>query len=140
MRFSITAAVALLGTAQAHINGISVPSTIKPGDTFDVIILSSNWIQSSYDAAIVFGYASGNGFPGSLGTVVETFRLGPERSNQLHNFNETITIPASVAKGKGVVSASLLTLVGAARSPVLNDYNVTVTFGAKTSKKYKSSL
>ncbi|KAK7408104.1 hypothetical protein QQX98_009759 [Neonectria punicea] len=141
MRFSIAAAAAvLLGTAQAHINGISVPSTIKPGDTFNVIILSSNWIQSSYDAAIVFGYASGNGYPGSLGTVVETFRLGPELSNQLHNFNETITIPASVPKGKGVVSASLLTLVGAVRSPVLNDYNVTVTFGDKTSKKYKSSL
>lgn len=38
------------------------------------------------------------------------------------------------------MSASLFTLIGAAESGVLNDYNVTVTFGDKTSKKYKSSL
>ncbi|KAH7000232.1 hypothetical protein EDB80DRAFT_106593 [Ilyonectria destructans] len=139
MRFSFAIA-ALLSTAQAHINGISVPSTIKPGDTFNVIILSSNWIQSSYDVAIAFGYATGKGFPGSLGTVADSFYLGPDESNQLRNFNKTITIPKSTPKGKGVVSASLFTVIGAAESGVLNDYNVTVTFGDKTSKKYKSSL
>ncbi|KAL6399078.1 secreted protein NIS1 [Ilyonectria robusta] len=64
---------------------------------------------------------------------------GVDESNQLRNFNKTITIPKSTPKGKGVVSASLFTLIGAAESGVLNDYNVTVTFGDKTSKKYKSS-
>jgi hypothetical protein len=84
MRFSLAAAAAaLVGTAQAHINGISVPSTIKPGDTFEAIVLSSNWIQSSYDVAIVFGYATGSGFEGALGTVANSFYLGPSKQRTM---------------------------------------------------------
>lgn len=41
---------------------------------------------------------------------------------------------------QGVVSASLLSLYGASSSPVLINYNVTVTFGDETSKDYKSSI
>ncbi|KAH6885939.1 hypothetical protein B0T10DRAFT_563920 [Thelonectria olida] len=141
MRFSLaTAAAAIFGTAQAHINGISVPATIRPGDTFNVVVLSSNWIQSSYDVAIAFGYATGAGFPSSIGTVANSFYLGPTKSNQIRNFNETITIPSTVPKGKGVISASLFTLIGAVESPTLANWNVSVTFGDKTSKTYKSSL
>lgn len=91
MRFSFAIA-ALLSTAQAHINGISVPSTIKPGDTFNVIILSSNWIQSSYDVAIAFGYATGKGFPGSLGTVADSFYLGPGMLNPAPPLSNMLTV------------------------------------------------
>ncbi|KAI5457932.1 hypothetical protein BGZ63DRAFT_325227, partial [Mariannaea sp. PMI_226] len=140
MRLSLTAAAAVLISAtQAHINGISVPATIKPGDSFNVIIESSNWIQSSYDVAIAFGYATGTGWPGSIGTVVKSFYLGPEQSNQLHNFNKTINVPKTVPKGKGLITASLFTLEGSLLAPQLENWNVTVTFGSKTSKKYKSS-
>ncbi|CAM1510380.1 Fc.00g007150.m01.CDS01 [Cosmosporella sp. VM-42] len=141
MRFTLAAIPALLAVAQARINGIAVPETIKPGDKFEAIILSSNYIQSVYDVAIAFGYARGEGFPGSLGSVVDSFYLGPDESNQLHNFTKEITIPKSTAnKGPGIVSASLMSLYGAAESPTLTNYNVSVTFGDKTSTKYKSSL
>ncbi|KAH7000176.1 hypothetical protein EDB80DRAFT_104808 [Ilyonectria destructans] len=141
MRLSLAATAAtLLAVAQARINGISVPATIKPGDTFDVIIESSNYIQTVYDVAIAVGYAPGTGYPDSLGSVADSFYLGPDESNQLHSFNKTITIPSSVSKGKGIVTASLMSLYGAAYSPTLSDYNVSVTFGDKTSKKYKSSF
>lgn len=79
MQISLAALAAVLGTASAHINGISVPATIKPGQPFDAIILSSNWIQSSYDVAIAFGYAPGAGWEGALGTVVDSFYLGPSK-------------------------------------------------------------
>ncbi|KAH7144543.1 hypothetical protein B0J13DRAFT_623079 [Dactylonectria estremocensis] len=140
MRLSLAAVASLLAVAQARINGISVPATIKPGDTFDVIIESSNYIQSVYDVAIAIGYAPGKGYPDSLYNVADSFYLGPDESNQLHSFNKTITIPKSVGKGKGLVTASLMSLYGAAYSPTLSNYNVSVTFGDKTSKKYKSSF
>ncbi|KAK7419431.1 hypothetical protein QQX98_003383 [Neonectria punicea] len=141
MRLSLTAVTAsLLAVAQARITGISVPSTIKPGDTFNVIIESSNYIQTVYDVAIAVGYAAGEGYPGSLINVADSFYLGPEESNQIENFNKTITIPDSVAKGKGVVSASLFSLYGASKGATLSDYNVTVTFGDETSEKYSTSL
>ncbi|KAF7545723.1 hypothetical protein G7Z17_g8950 [Cylindrodendrum hubeiense] len=140
MRLSLAAtAAALLAVTEARINGISVPSTIKPGDTFDVIIESSNYIQSVYDVAIAVGYAPGNGYPESLGSIANSFYLGPAKSNQLHSFNETITIPSTIPKGKGIVTASLMSLYGAAYSPTLTNYNVSITFGDKTSKTYKSS-
>ncbi|KPM34852.1 hypothetical protein AK830_g11716 [Neonectria ditissima] len=142
MRLSLTAAAAaaLLAVAEARITGISVPSTIKPGDTFDVIIESSNYIQTVYDVAIAVGYTAGEGYPGTLTNVADSFYLGPDESNQLEPFNKTITIPASVAKGKGLVSASLFSLYGASKGATLSNYNVTVTFGDETSKKYSTSL
>lgn len=78
MHFPLTTAFALLlTTAHARINGIAVPATIKPGEEFDAIILSSNYIQSVYDVAIAFGYTPGDGYPGSLGQVIDSFYLGP---------------------------------------------------------------
>ncbi|KAI5457808.1 hypothetical protein BGZ63DRAFT_457174 [Mariannaea sp. PMI_226] len=142
MRLSVTAAITtLLATAaQARINGIAVPETIKPGDTFDVIIESSNYIQSVYDVAIAFGYMPGKGFQGTLGSVINSFYLGPKESNQLHNFNKTITFPSSAPKGDAVFSAGLYSLYGVSSTTTLTDYNVTVKIGDKTSKKYKSSI
>ena len=79
MRFSTTAAIlaSLIPVSLAKINGISVPSTIKPGDGFNLIIESSNFIESVYDVAIVIGYAPGSGYPGDLGTVMGSYYLGP---------------------------------------------------------------
>ncbi|KAI8668276.1 hypothetical protein NCS55_00852800 [Fusarium keratoplasticum] len=140
MRFSIAlAATSLLALTEARIVGISVPKTIKPGEDFEAIIISENYIQSVYDVAIAFGYSPGKGFPGSLGQVADSFYLGPDESNQLHNFNKTIKIPTDAVKGEGLVTASLFSLYGAASAPTLSNYNVSVTFGDKTSKEYKAS-
>ncbi|KAM5353842.1 hypothetical protein ACJ41O_000492 [Fusarium nematophilum] len=140
MRFSLAAATTLLALTEARITGIAVPKTIKPGEEFDAIILSSNYIQSVYDVAIAFGYVPGKGYPGTIGQVADSFYLGPDESNQLHNFNKTVKIPKDAPKGKGLVTASLFSLYGASGSPTLSNYNVTVTFGDKTSKEYQSSL
>jgi hypothetical protein len=79
MRASVIAATAasVFSVAQAKIYGIAVPSTIKPGDGFNAIIESSNYIQSVYDVAIAFGYAPGSGFPDSLDNVIGSYYLGP---------------------------------------------------------------
>ena len=61
------------------------------------------------------------------------------QSNQGHNFNQTITIPKSAPKGSNIMSASLMSLLGAESEPVLANFNVTVTFGDHFSQKYVSS-
>ena len=63
-----------------RIIGIQVPKTIKPGEDFEAIIISENYIQSVYDVAIAFGYSPGKGFPGSLGQVADSFYLGPGKT------------------------------------------------------------
>lgn len=72
--------------------------------------------------------------------MTDLFFFSPaDESNILEDINKTLTIPADAPKGKGLVTASLFSLYGASSSPLLSNYNVTVTFGDKTSKKYKTS-
>jgi hypothetical protein len=79
----LAAAAPLLSLASGRIVGISVPETIKPGDGFNAIIQVENYIQSVYDVAIAFGVAPGTGYPDSLGTILDSFYLGPGKSNSL---------------------------------------------------------
>ncbi|EFY89892.1 hypothetical protein MAC_04101 [Metarhizium acridum CQMa 102] len=159
MRASIAVAASLLALAHARITGISVPETIKPGDTINATIISENYIQAVYDVAIAFGYAPGHGTPESLGLVAGSMYLGPgtvyepsslladERlqkkrageSNQLHSFTKQFAIPQNAPRGKGLITASLMSLYGALHMPTLSNYNVSVTFGDETSTKYVSS-
>ena len=78
MHLSPVAAVAtgFLAVAQARIYGIAVPATIRPGEGFNAVIHSSNYIQSVFDVAITFGFAAGEGYPDSLGVVTDSFCLG----------------------------------------------------------------
>ncbi|GJN68207.1 hypothetical protein PLIIFM63780_001613 [Purpureocillium lilacinum] len=135
----VVAAATLLSLAHARITGIAVPDTIKPGDTFDAIIHSENYIQSVFDVAIVFGYAPGDGYPESLGVVANSICLGKGDSNQLHDFKKKVTIPADAPLGHAIVKASLTSLYGAVAWPQLSLYNVSVTLGDHTSDKYVSS-
>ena len=64
---------------------------------------------------------------------------GVDKSNQMNNFTEKLTVPVDAPKGEGIVSASLLSLYGAASSPTLINYNISVTFGDETSTDYKSA-
>lgn len=82
---ALLATASLLAGASARITGIAVPEVIRPGDTIDVVIHSSNYIQSVYDVAIAFGHDIGLGTPESLGAIDQTFYLGPRTF--LHHSN-----------------------------------------------------
>ncbi|KAF5237453.1 hypothetical protein FAUST_6013 [Fusarium austroamericanum] len=139
MRFSVAAAsAALLALAEARITGIQVPKEIKAGEAFEAIVVRENYIQSVFDSSIVFGY-SANPYPGTIGQVLDSTPLGKAESNKIDNLKVKLTVPESAQKGKGVVSAALLSVYGASGSPTLSEYNVTVTIGDKTSTEYGSS-
>ncbi|SPJ73031.1 uncharacterized protein FTOL_02760 [Fusarium torulosum] len=140
MRFSIAAAsTALLALAEARITGIKVPKEIKLGEAFEAIIVRENYIQSVYDSSIVFGYAPESAYPGTIGQVASSFNLGKEESNKVEPLKEKLTIPEGATEGKGLVTAALLSIYGASGSPTITQYNVTVTFGDKTSEEYVES-
>lgn len=52
---------------------------------------------------------------------------------------KSVTFPSDIKSGTGVVHAALFSLYGAVKGPTISNYNVTVTFGDKTSSNYKSS-
>lgn len=140
MKLSLATATAILSVASARIIGIAVPETIRPGAGFNAVIMTENYIQSVYDVAIAFGYAPGSGFPGALGSTLGSYYLGPEQSNTLYNITKWVPVPASTPKGEVTIGASLMSLYGAAASPTLSNYNVTIEFGDQTSSTYVSSL
>ncbi|KAM0352440.1 hypothetical protein ACHAPU_002107 [Fusarium lateritium] len=140
MRFSIAAAsTALLALAEARITGIKVPKEIKVGEPFEAIIVRENYIQTVFDSSIVFGYAPEDAYPGSIGSVAASFNLGKDESNKIEPLKEKLTIPEGATKGKGLVTAALLSIYGTSGSPTISQYNVTVTFGDKTSTEYVES-
>ncbi|CAH0023549.1 unnamed protein product [Clonostachys rhizophaga] len=143
MRFSLAAAAAALAaTAQARISGISVPETIKPGDTVDLKIISENYIQRVDDVAIAYGYATTNAYPGTLTNLLGSFYLGPDESNlpSGETVVKTVTFPADIAKGPGFVTAGAYSLYGASKTTTIVNYNVSITFGDETSTTYKNSF
>lgn len=84
MQFSNSLKLALLSLiplSQARIYGISAPSTVAPGVPFTISVLTQNYIQTVYDVAIVFGISPGAGYPGTMGTVLASEYLGPDKSN-----------------------------------------------------------
>lgn len=73
----IAASASLISLAQARIGGIGVPSTIKPGDTFNLVIEGTGYIQSVTDVSIAVGYARGGAPLGDgLGIFITAFDLG----------------------------------------------------------------
>ncbi|KAJ4124940.1 hypothetical protein NW768_009281 [Fusarium equiseti] len=140
MRFSIAAAsTALLALAEARITGIKVPKEIKRGEEFEAIITREGYIQSVLDSSIVFGYAAGDSYPGTVGTPFASIPLGFAKSNKAEDLTVKLTIPdknTPIKDGEGIVAASLFSIYGASGSPTITNYNVTVTLGDKTSSEY----
>ncbi|KAE9968799.1 hypothetical protein Vi05172_g2198 [Venturia inaequalis] len=141
MQLSTFALASLLSLASARIVGFSVPKTIRPGEGFSAVIHTENYIQSVQDIAIAFGVTPGVGYPGSLGTTLESFYLGPTQSNIVSNITKYFTtVPKTLTPGAATLSAQLYSLYGASSSGVLSNYNVSITVANTTSTEYVSSL
>ncbi|KAH7363803.1 hypothetical protein BKA65DRAFT_472173 [Rhexocercosporidium sp. MPI-PUGE-AT-0058] len=137
MRFSISSislisGLTLLSTASARIIGFEAPRTIAAGKPFTVSLLTENYIQSVYDVAAAFGIATGD-FPYNLGILVGSDYIGPDLSNSLQKLNFTVSTNANTVHGVATLSASVFSLYGAAYSPLLVPFNVSVTVGDTTS-------
>ncbi|EGR48812.1 hypothetical protein MKX07_000006 [Trichoderma sp. CBMAI-0711] len=139
MLFKAAAFSSLLAVASARIAGIAVPETVAPGSTIKGLILTENYIQTVYDVAVAWGFAHGEGYPQSLGQVLDSSYLGPNLSNTVNNITQYLTIPASAEKGEALISASVFSLYGAVYGPTLTNFNVSITVGDSTSSTYKSS-
>jgi hypothetical protein len=134
MRFAtLVAGLSSLSLSSAIITGFSVPDTIKPGDRFNLVINTANYIQSVYDVSVAFGIAAGSGYQGALGNIVDSFDLGPSRSNIDTPINEYVTVPNGIAAGPALFTATFYSLFGAELSPSLTTWNVSVTIGDTTS-------
>lgn len=80
MRYaSLTVLAGLVSLATARITAFAVPKTIKPGDQFDTILMGFNYIQTVDEIAAAFGVAPGDGWEGSLGTLINSVYLGPSK-------------------------------------------------------------
>jgi len=74
----LTLAASLLTPTTARITGFSAPSTIVPGASIQIHLLTSNYIQRVQNVAVAFGITPvENYYPGSLGTFVGEKGLGP---------------------------------------------------------------
>ena len=80
MKFlALLASTLLIPLASCRIEGIAVPRVIKPGEGFNIKLLTSNYIQSVYDVSVAVGVAPGSGFPDALGSVLGSYYLGPRK-------------------------------------------------------------
>ncbi|KAK8200464.1 hypothetical protein IWZ00DRAFT_45971 [Phyllosticta capitalensis] len=141
MRFTsiLAAGASLLGLSSARLVGVKAPSTIKPGDVFTAQLVTENYIQSVTDVSVVFGLAPDASYGGSLGTFVGAKFLGEDQSNQLHNVNVSMIMPTTVQTGKQIFGAALYSLYGASTTPVISEFNVSVTIGDATSSDWVQS-
>ncbi|KAK6537579.1 hypothetical protein TWF694_011761 [Orbilia ellipsospora] len=139
LNIAVATAAAFSGLSEAIITGISIPSTIKAGDGFNLYINTANYIQSVYDVSVALGVAPGKGIQGALGQVTDSFYLGPSQSNVLYRIPKWTTIPSSLTKGTWTYAATFFSLYGAGAAPTLVTYNVTITVGDTTSTSYVTS-
>ncbi|PNY27585.1 uncharacterized protein TCAP_02490 [Tolypocladium capitatum] len=77
----------------------AVPNTIRPGDNFNAVIRSSNYIQTVHDMAATLSYAPGGGRPGSLGFVTNSYYLST---------GESLITPAGRGRDRGEAAADVV--------------------------------
>lgn len=140
MRFTtLTTSLAAASAASARIIGISAPSVLAPNSTFNLTLLTENYIQSVADISVAWGYSVAPGFPTALGSFVQSAYLGPNKSNTLENVTVEATVPAQLANdaynGSLVLSAGVYSLYGASGSVTVMGFNVTVEVGEETSEE-----
>ncbi|OIW34343.1 hypothetical protein CONLIGDRAFT_665122 [Coniochaeta ligniaria NRRL 30616] len=135
--------VAALGAVavNANIADLGVPSTIKSGDTFN--ILGHQTIGQGYgEVSIIFGiqHAEGAIYPDALGDVFAgPYSLPAWNDVSFGSGGYNVTIPnvsLSYADGPAVVRAAVLGLAGVYKSMSLTTYSIDTTIGASTSTDY----
>ncbi|KAG9231063.1 hypothetical protein BJ875DRAFT_518177 [Amylocarpus encephaloides] len=140
MRFVISTLYALTAAVvTARISVISAPSTIAPGVPFTLTARTTNGLQTTYDVAIAFGLSPSPSHSHTLDTILNSFYLGPSKSNVVDNINFTVAIDAQTAKGVYVLGGASMGLYGVGNSPVLREWNVTVSVGKETGGEWMSS-
>jgi hypothetical protein len=140
MRFTgLATTLTTLSAASARIIGIEAPSTLAPNSTFNLTLLTENYIQSVADISVAWGYALAPGYPLSLGAFIQSSYLGPSKSNTLEKVTVEATVPEGLDSdswnGSLVLSAGVHSLYGASSSPVVTGFNVTVQVGEETSEE-----
>ena len=138
---ALAALAPLLPLASARVNGFAVPTSIKPGSTFDVTITTENYIQSVEDVAMSFGYAPENeAGPDQLGTAFLSSRfIGPDESNITSNITASVTFPEDAFYEPIVFKGALFSLLGARYGPSVGTFEVAVDVSDHTSTEYKRS-
>jgi Nis1 family len=123
----LASALSLFSGASAIITGVTAPSTVYAYNPFTVSLTTADYIQSVYDVAVAFGVAPGAGYPNSLGNVMSTAYLGPSQSNILTPIEFSVTLPAGTQNGPYILTASVMSLLGVAYEPSLEEFNATIT-------------
>lgn len=144
MRFTTLATtLTTLTAASARIIGISAPTTLAPNSTFNLTLLTENYIQSVSDISVAWGYSLSPGYPTTLGSFVQSSYLGPNKSNTLENVTVQATVPAQLENeaynGTLVLSAAVYSLYGASGTVSVAGFNVSVEVGEETSETVVSS-
>lgn len=145
MRFtSLATALTTLSAASARIVGIAAPAVLAPNSTFNLTLLTENYIQAVADISVSWGYAKAPGFRLSLGYFDQSAFLGPNKSNVLQNITVPATVPADLAdaalwSGDLVLAAAVHSLLGKSHAPVVEGFNVTVRVGEETSEELVAS-
>ncbi|KAF2719091.1 hypothetical protein K431DRAFT_287117 [Polychaeton citri CBS 116435] len=127
--------VSLLSAASARLSGFAIPETVVPGGQVTIYITTENYIQSVQDVAMSFGIAQ-TPSQKTLGTLIGSKFIGKALSNTLDNVTYHAQIPKNTPKGKATVTATSYSLYGAALSPTLENFQVNITVGDKTSSTY----
>ncbi|KAF2472540.1 uncharacterized protein BDR25DRAFT_196280, partial [Lindgomyces ingoldianus] len=142
MRLSILRMLApIIAFASGRIIDLSVPTSVKPDDTIIVNLSSVNYTVSVTDIAVTFSWSSLPHYREEL-EELDTFLIGKEYSN-LGN-EATIAVQTKVPKRfeglplghKVEFGATIYSLYGDERWPVLEILSVNVTIGNNSSAAY----
>ncbi|KAF2162582.1 hypothetical protein M409DRAFT_27203 [Zasmidium cellare ATCC 36951] len=124
--------LALAGAATARIVGLAAPATIAPNSNITLTLITENYIQSVKDLSAAFALSPQitNGFLGTQ--YLNSFYLGPDKSNVLNNLTFTVTTPSDISSVKYITGA-VNSLYGASNGPVTLQFDVPTTPGTETS-------
>lgn len=144
MRFTtLTAALTAASLTSARIIGISAPSTVAPNEPFNLTLLTEGYIQTVADISVAWGYTF-TPYNKTIGSLVSSAYLGPDKSNTRENVTVPATAPASFNGtsyfGKDIVlTAAVTSLYGASGSVTTQGFSVTVKVGDETSEDVVAS-
>ena len=83
--------------AGARIQGLSAPSSVRPGDEITVDLLTAGYIQKVADVAIAFGWSTPPGHRCAIGHSPNlSAYIGPDHSNIGAPENKSIPVKVQV--------------------------------------------